>query len=115
MERISFKVAKAIKEAGYPQKQTEYVYVTKDIDTFKEGELIDAFLDNWAAENVVDAPYVLDVWLWLIREKDINLSPIYWNSDKSWHVPSFIKDRCNDPEEAIISVIKFLVDNDLIK
>lgn len=140
MKRVSLEIAKALKDAGYPQPQTDvwgyvihpnncyftgkYSYYDEYRERRLEWDEKDEFhtTDDWADEiepsfygSAIAAPSYLEVWLWLIREKKINLSPIYWNSDKSWHVPGFIKDRCNDPEDAIISAINYLVENKLLK
>lgn len=58
MKRVSFKVAKAIKEAGYPHNH--YMSYTCS------GELV-----SWDSHHVHDgailypAPTYLEVWLWL--------------------------------------------------
>lgn len=110
---VSFKVAKALKEAGYPQEYSVFGGTTchyKDENTLQHHSEIGCY------ENIeCAAPTYTSAWLWLVREKDFNLSPIFWHSDKSWHTPGFIRDRSGDPEDAIISAIDFLVENNLIK
>lgn len=122
MKRVSFEVAKALKEAGYPQGETDSVYVTKDIDNFEEGELVDILYTTWVSDNVVDAPYAVEVWFWLWREKKIcincnldkyNLIPQWWCNNEdgiNYNTPNF-----DDPEEAIVATIEGLVENHLIK
>lgn len=115
MKRISFKVAKAIKEAGYPQHSlNEVASLAYDDD----GEI-------WEMGYFDQNPYLeyysiytyLDIWLWLWREKEI-----YIKIEKTYCVIWF--DYKNElkffavkksPEEAIIAAIEHLVDNDLIK
>lgn len=114
LKRVSFKVAKAIKEAGYPQDETEYKY-TKSGNVFvpkNRGEE-----EKYA---VCDAPYVTDVWLWLWREKNIYIDI---DADYEGRAYALIKSlpkifgisKANYPEEAITKAIGYLVDNDLIK
>lgn len=101
MKRVSFKVAKALKEAGYPQDRTNSHYTNC-------GELV---YYGIAGETGFDAPTYLEVWLWLWREKNISIDwkdgYIYVNGEE---IGCF-----NEPEEAIIAAIEYLVDNDLIK
>lgn len=52
MKRVSFKVAKAIREAGYPQE-------------VKEGERSYSEYDS-ESKTFVQIPYATEVWLWLI-------------------------------------------------
>lgn len=104
MKRVSFKVAKAIKEAGYPQDELE------NPDSHW-------FYDEETKCNILRVTY-LEVWLWLWREKKIcincnydkyNFPPMWWcnNEDRiNYNTPNF-----DDPEEAIIAAIEYLVDN----
>ena len=58
MKRVSFEVARSLKEAGYPQDIQE---------VYKEnGEY---FVSYVKYSNTFAAPTYLDVWLWLWREK----------------------------------------------
>lgn len=95
---VTFEVAKALNEAGYPQECTDQVYT-------ELGELLSAEYGEW--HKCYDAPTYLDVWLWLWREKGkpIQIDYCYTGIDPN----------INDPEEAIISEINFLVENNLIK
>lgn len=98
MKEVSFKVAKAIKEAGYPQVGY-YWYSPQGVECYSESDLDEV--------GYVSAPTYIDVWLWLWREKGIPIQIDY----------AFCGIDCqiNDPEEAIISAIEYLADNDLIK
>lgn len=113
MKPVSYKVAKAIKEAGYPQGVTPYEYVTKDYATFKEGEFIDSFFSVNAGDNVVDAPYVMEVWLWLWEFKDIHISVkrqgFFSVAEVFGHKFAF-----ETPEESIAAAIDFIVDSGLV-
>lgn len=115
MKRVSFKVAKAIKEAGYTQHKTPYLYVTKDYSTFREGEMIDCFFENSAGNNVVDAPFAVEVWLWLWREKHIAVEADYSCANDDWFDGGICGKKFKDPEESIIAAIDYLVDSNLIK
>ena len=106
MKRVSFNIAKAIKEAGYPQEA-------------EENELS---YSEYCSESKIFVliPYVMEVWLWLWKEKGI-----YLNIDSKVRnmtgVLIIIDEKAikfierEDPEEAIISAIEYLVNNDLIK
>lgn len=63
----------------------------------------------------------MEVWLWLWREKKIDLQMLgYKNGKAKCYIErsniheDFLSEMC-DPEEAIIAAIEYLVDNDLIK
>lgn len=111
---VSFKVAKAIKEAGYPQDKFNNVqYYTKS------GHL--SYLYQYGVPYYeVDcfAPTYLDMWLWLWQEKNLRIEIIdcdittqcYATINNSRDTMLF-----NSPEEAIIAAINYLVDNNLIK
>lgn len=108
-KRVTFKVAKAIKEVGYPQDETEYKY-TKEGNTFvprNRGE------DEKYSE--CDAPYVLPVWLWLWREKDVIIKITQCTSYVSIGNKLLSGVPKKDPEEAIAATIEYLVDNNLLK
>lgn len=99
MKRVSFKVAKAIKEAGYPQDEL------KNPNSHW-------FYDEETKCDILRVTY-LEVWLWLWREKKIcincnydkyNFPPMWWCNNEN---PLYF----NDPEEAIIAAIEYLVDN----
>lgn len=103
MKRVSLKVAKAIKEAGYPQKEC-------------------AELKMRNLPERIDMPTYLDVWLWLWRENKAAimldlLQRNSWAQAFLWQPSSNtgISFECIDPEEAIKSAIEYLADNDLIK
>lgn len=109
MKRVSFKVAQAIKEAGYPQ-EGDWWYS-------KDGKLSDWLMPH---QQEIYAPTYLDVWLWLWREKGIQITIgvdfcCIWVPDKEVNYMSKTTIKNNDPEEAIIAAIEYLVNNDLIK
>ena len=113
MKRVSFNVAKAIKEAGYLQEKTDYYY--------DYNECIQKRCNCYVNCKCVTPTY-LEVWLWLWREKKIcincnydkyNLIPMWWCNNEdgiNYNTPNF-----DDPEEAIIGTIEDLVDKNLIK
>lgn len=114
---VTFKVAKALKETGYPQVgRYQYTYSGKLVDLVREG----------GACYGPMAPTYLDAWLWLWRKKDIR---IYLQDAKNPKEPE-IERGCyvgtnqlggictpevSDPENAIVDIIDFLVENNLIK
>ena len=125
MKRCSFKVAKAIKEAGYPQelKEGTIFYCENGPKDKYDSELYELFDPMYCV-----CPYVLEVWLWLWRVKKIsielsesfgNVDANMWdNRDNRNPVSLFdIDERHNytDPEEAIIAAIEYLAENNLIK
>lgn len=97
MKRVSFNVAKALKEAGYPQS---------DYDEMM---------------GSITKPSYLDVWLWLWREKKVAISTNRFEREwgslvlTSFNKPLFIGNHFSGPEEAIIAAIKYLADNNLLK
>lgn len=101
MKRVTFKVAKALKEAGYPQESTEGI----------------VSLSRYSSEthSFILIPFVMEAWLWLWREKRLWLQVRHIGSCnwfKCWVTDAQDYD---DPEEAIEQAIKYLVENDLIK
>lgn len=105
-KRVTFEVAKAIKEAGYPQNIKECPFYNE------EGTLLGGDYDFWKFSKKFSLFYIvptyLSVWLWLWREKHIAIEADYSfaNNDR--------KDF-NDPEETIIAAIEYLVENKLLK
>lgn len=109
-KRVTFEVAKALKEAGYPQDIWKCSWFYSE-----DGELLN--ISNTGYYEI-PAPTYLDVWLWLWRENRIPLELFYYNRDNEWYV---LYDNYhemplkNDPEEAIEAAIKYIVDNGLLK
>lgn len=62
MESVSFKVAKSIKEAGYPQ----YGHCEDFYDS--NGNKVSKFCD--IRKLVYPCPKYIDTWLWLWREEN---------------------------------------------
>lgn len=118
---VSFMIAKALKEAGYPQGEAELRYVLKnccfDSLWYKEGELVEK---RWKIQkyNVADAPIYTDVWLWLRREKGIRIKDTCEGAVWVWidnESSRYIEVGTKDPEDAITAAIEYIVDNNLIK
>lgn len=110
MKIVSFKVAKALNEAGYPQA-TEYWYS-------KDGELCYS-LSDLDELGYISCPTYLSTWLWLWREKKKWIDVSFSLDEDNW---TFMQDPspCDcglytDPEEAIIAAIEYLVENKLLK
>lgn len=113
MEKVSFKIAKALKEAGYPQ----YINILDGYDI--RGEETIAYSSSKRLEYV--APTYMEVWCWLWREKEIKIVPeprqkvfVYIKASFYELLKEFAS-GFEDPEEAIIAAIEYLVDNNLIK
>lgn len=102
MENVSFEVAKALKKAGYPQAKNDIYYNKNGAVRYCRPH---AFTVTYAC------PTYLETWLWLWREKKIDVTP--YNCPNGDWVSFDI--TSTDPEEAIIAAIEYLVDNDLIK
>lgn len=140
-KRVSFSIAKAIKNAGYPQVGY-YWYSPQGEECYSESDLDEV--------GYISSPTYLDVWLWLWREKKVELSFIYGprfnDIDETlfcfpleYHAKShpnmkhiiqemnYASSYCSshghrhgnhehaDPEEAVVSAIEYLVANNLIK
>ena len=112
LKRVSFKVAKAIKDNGYPQIFVDCAYYEDNNLHHTEDPY------NNCRTIIAYAPTYLEVWLWLWKEKNIKFS-VEPNDDLSecytTDIGYLISEFGDDPEEAIVSAIEYLVDNDLIK
>lgn len=114
LKRVSCKVAKAIKEAGYPQEYSKNPFYTcegllKDITNVHLSDKIELFCS---------APSYLEVWLWLWREKGLSIEVIKDScGDCIVLYGGCLEDakEAEDLEEAIIAAIECLAENDLIK
>lgn len=136
MKKVSFKVAKAIKEAGYSQDcSNEYWIKFKnkpELLIIKGDEALDFYenISDETDENYVEEYYTvteyLEVWLWLWREKNIRFDvEDFWNAELSYpergcacntnQLGGICTPEVSDPEEAIIAAIEYIVENNLIK
>ena len=134
MKRVSFEVAKAIKEAGYPQTksiQCNYYYAIRKQEKagqpyYYEGYLLssdDIYDCDAYDDDYIDAPTYIDVWLWLWQVKGIHIDIVssklgtqmdIWDSEQH----NIMGDNTvfySSPEDAIEAAIKYLVDNKLLK
>lgn len=113
MKRVSFEVAKALKEAGYPQKGISYYWYSKeDTECYSESDLDEI--------GYVFSPTYLEVWLWLWREKKIPIDLCSVDNERWAYFEQGINISRDgyiyrDPEEAIIAAIDYLVANKLLK
>lgn len=138
LKRVSFEIAKAIKDAGYSVDVTEenednvFVVFSDEPDNplpYSSAE-IQGYFEEWYLEkhNVewCFSPTYLEVWLWLWREKNIQFSVngicdyhkqfMYVGCDcGTLQLGGITTSEFNDPEEAIIGAIKYLCENNLIK
>lgn len=97
MKKISLKVAKAVEKAGYSFSYEVNEYFTQYFPTY------------------------IEIWLWLWREKkamlivdgfELGMAEVVIYLQNSIYNTNHI---ANDPEEAIIAAIDYLVDENLIK
>lgn len=112
MKQVSIKAANAIANAGYFGKYYRKCSVQEIVDSNR----LVLNRDNSLESNRV--PFYLEVWLWLWREKRIPLELLRSTEKDVWYVlydGGYEMPRKDDPEEAIIAAIEYLVDNDLIK
>lgn len=108
MKRVSLKVAQAIAKAGYWCKYGHRCEVQENVDSEQLLLNVDYSLLS------LGVPTYLEVWLWLWREKNIVIEPVY--CEEGWTVLIHgVQGFFKDPEEAIIAAIEHLVENDLIK
>lgn len=135
MKRISFKVAKAIKKAEYPQGKTDKIYLLSPLEEdlayrefgllplngdYKIGEMLPSARYSKYGIKTCDTPTYLDVWLWLWREKNIQITIgvdfcCIWIPDKNGNYMSKTTIKKDGPEEAIVAAVDYLVDNNLIE
>lgn len=109
MKRISLKVARALKEAGYKFIPAPSSFFTNETNSWFNNE----------DRELYSLPTYLEAWLWLWREKKISILlnngavVLIQNTDLMWHI--VYQNNYSDPEDAIANAIEYLVDNDLIK
>ena len=134
LKRVSFKVAKAIKEAGY-DVICDYGYCVTDgipclVKTEEEWErhaINNSDMQDFLActcqqvegKDDCTTPTYLEVWLWLWREKGIKIG-LPLPADRGLAIVVDNKEYIHsvarkDPEEAIIAAIEYIVENNLIK
>lgn len=118
MKRVSFKVAKAIKDAGYLQDIEFWKYLEDNTYWYypdgkleKKGNVPD-YID---ISKLTFAPYIMEVWIWLWREKKECIDVLSaCDSGALVHINNKLN-YFNDPEEAINAALEYLVDNKLLK
>lgn len=129
MKRVSFDVAKAIKEAGYPQEwyDCEYYY-TQNGDVKRCDDYLGNTVEDisYHQRYCIPAPTYIEVWLWLWREKNIRFDiEDLWDAELSYpergcasntnQLGGICTPEVSDPEEAIEKAIAYLCENGLIK
>lgn len=107
LKRVSFAVAKAIREAGYPQDDLSFWYDANGV--------VFAIRPKEGTEYYV-APEYLKIWLWLCNH-NIPINVTYDLIRKRYVAKFNANDYFvgKDPEEAIKSAIEYLVTNKLLK
>lgn len=125
LKRVSFNIAKMLKEIGYPQKQGENYWYKEGSYLCKHSEpTIEIYYKDDYFEysnNLYYAPTYLEAWLWLWREKGIYIDIAYYGNNvevsiwgKGCNRIKYIVMQNADPEECIIASLEYLVDNNLI-
>lgn len=137
---VTFEVAKALKEAGYPQGDKNSgltnVYPLEDHDdNYTPYTRIGKLTTNYHCQTFrvlsdipfVVAPTYIDAWLWLWREKEIRIlledakNPEEPEIERGCYVgTNQLGGICSsqefaDPEDAIVDIIEYFVRNDLMK
>lgn len=102
MKRVSFSVAKSLKEAGYKFTPAPNSFFTNETNSWyckEDGELY-------------SLPYAIEVWIWLWREKKYAVT-LECIDNKDWATGQI--GFFDDPEDAIIAEIQHIVDCKLLK
>lgn len=119
---VTFKVAKALKEAGYWNPGTIIKCSYNNSCYIDDGRFYkDGCVCPW--DRLYPAPTYIETWLWLWREKkneiDIQVLSRRGGGGRVRVFPDYFKlskvFELNDPEEAIAKAIDYLVENNLIK
>lgn len=102
MKRVSFEVAKVLKEADYPQECDMYYSVPPK--------------EQYIGRKIAQPTY-LDAWIWLWREKGIHIEILDSKiTTQCYATINGEKDTVlfKSPEEAIKEAINYLIENNLI-
>lgn len=127
-KRVSFEIAKVIKEAGYNEPCDMYYHIYDDV---YESEMSLEMTGNGCKDFINSlnryrcaAPTYFDVWVWLWRVKKCYIQPdlCFRDNNESAFVTidkvnnvAIVNSASQDPEESIIKAIEYLCENDLIK
>lgn len=109
---VSYNVAKALKEAGYPQecKDGTIYYAENGLKWKYDSETYDMYDDP---VYCICLTYI-DAWLWLWNTKNIKIEV----ADKPYFAKAKVMGKFfveTNPEEAIAKAIDYLIENNLIK
>lgn len=118
-KQVSFEIAKVLKDAGYPQGNENTAYYNE------LGMLVKPNV-YCGGKEIADAPTYIEVWLWLWRDKGIRCDiEDLWNAELSYpergcasntnQLGGICTPEVSDPEDAIVNIIDYLVENNLIK
>lgn len=124
MKRVSFKIAKVLKELSFPQDKAIAFYSKSgtlyDYSKCFEAYSVEDYIDKLGAiTQKAAAPTYFEVYLWLWREKNIHLSTIIYKGFVRVYLDNTViirhDKKITDPEEAIEKAIEYLVEQNLIK
>lgn len=122
LDIVTFDTAKYLKQVGYPQLKADWSYGVNDCGLYN-------FVDD--ADYVVAAPYVMGVYLWLWKVKNIFIKlkiidnkfhylierdDRYYNGNSNWDTFGIYSLGCyDDQESAINAALAIIVKEDLLK
>jgi hypothetical protein len=122
---VTFKLAKILKEKGFPQFICDEGYIIKkdDYGHFDIGNRESVWLiPNYL--SYIAAPTIAQVLKWLRKEKQIDAGAIWSNNDKVWvgyvndmNMPDLVSDYVlpnnsyDSYEEAALAGIEYVLDN----
>lgn len=111
-KRVTFKIAKALKKAGYPQD----ILIDNKIFDIRTQDITSNlnYLAIYGDDGYyISAPTYLDVWLWLSEEKNIYISPKHDFNDNNENVwtNGWTTDTYKDPQSAIIAAVEYIITN----
>lgn len=115
MKRVSFEVAKALKEAGYPQNPyNTTLWFNLNGEQISDDAVID---DDVDINTVCAAPTYFEAWVWLFNKKDIVIEPKCQINDngKCYWENGYIDCTYYDQEEALEAAIEYIVASKRLK
>lgn len=131
MKQVTFEIAKALKDSGYPQGNinsgNDLCYALEDhtinyTPYVRAGQLTTRYrCETFAVNNPVPyaiAPTYMDVWICLWKSKNIYIQIDKLSNNKfCTHIDNMFcgNTESDDQEETLIAAIEYLAANDLIR
>lgn len=116
MQQVSFKLAKTLKDVGYPQDIEFWKYLEDNTCWYDQDGMLEKkgnmpeYID---VSKLIFAPKIMEVWLWL-WEKGICIEI----KNNHYYTLAKVENQRfhgNTPEEAISAAIEYLCENNLLK